>query len=299
MKSWIIFVLLSQSIWAVCSMIDKNVISKGHIKNPLVYITLNGLSNFWIFFLLPFFDFGHLGIKGILAALASSITAYAGVALYYKAVNYDEISRIVMLNQFTPVFVILLSFFTIGEMLSGYQLAGFLMLIGAGIAVSYHKYRSSFRLSKSFYYMLLSTFLIAIAYITAKYVFSEVSFWGGVLLLRVTGFIPLALLFAPSIRKEFITAFRKMKLRIKGMLGFKIAVDGIASILSDFAIFLGPVSLVSALSNATMPLLVFALALLSSIYLPKFVSEDLSRTNILIKLLALAMLMAGIVFISF
>ncbi len=42
---WIYYVLIANCIWSFTSLIDKIVISKGYIKNPLVYLATNGLMN--------------------------------------------------------------------------------------------------------------------------------------------------------------------------------------------------------------------------------------------------------------
>lgn len=299
MQSWIIFVLLAQIMWAFCSLVDKNVISKGYLTSPLVYIVLNGVSNLSLFLLLPFFKFSPLSLMDFFAALASSVLAFVGVILYYEAVKYEEISRITMLYPFTPLFVIILSFFFLTESLSAYNLFGFAFLLAAGLVAAYHKSKKIFRLNRAFYLMVGSTFSISIAYITAKHVFNVTDFWSGVLWLRLTGFSAFLVLLAPPVRKGFAETFRKMKPATKKLLGFKVTIDAIAFTISDYAILLGPVSLVAALSNASAPLFTFALALASTLYLPSFVREDTHMENIFVKLIALLLIITGIVFINF
>ncbi len=217
MLNWIYFVLIAQGIWSITSVIDKIVISKGYIKNPAVYIVLNGLTNILLIFLLPFvgfeplklFDFGVLLLSGAMFSFA--------VTIYYKAVQYDEISRVVMFYQFIPVFVLILSLLFLGEVLTKNYFIGFLFLLSAGIMVSYKKVENSFKLSKAFYYMLISAFMSAIAFVAAKHIFSVTNFWSAFLWLRLSGFTALFVLFAPSIRNQFIETFKNMKNRVKGL----------------------------------------------------------------------------------
>lgn len=299
MQIWIILVLLAQVIWAFCSMIDKNVISKGYLTNPLVYIVLNGVSNLSLFLLIPFFHFSPISFVDFLAAFASSVLAFVGVVLYYEAIKYEEISRITMLYPFTPLFVVILSFFFLTESLSAYNLFGFAFLLAAGLIAAYHKSKKMFRLNRAFYLMVGSTFSISIAYITAKHVFNVTDFWSGVLWLRLTGFSAFLVLLIPSVRNNFVKSFRKMRPATKKLLGFKVTIDAIAFTISDYAILLGPVSLVAALSNASAPLFTFALALASTLYLPNFVREDTHMENISVKLIALLFIIIGIIFINF
>ena len=139
MNSWIYFALIAQGIWAFCSLIDKIVISKGHIKNPLVYIVLNGLMNILLIFLLPFVGFETLKFTDFLTALFAGFMLSAAVAVYYKAVQYDEISRIKMMLQMEPILVLIMSFIFLKEILTKYHFIGFLFMLLAGLIVSYKK----------------------------------------------------------------------------------------------------------------------------------------------------------------
>src|SRR3989344_9489064 len=282
MATWIYFVLSAQLIWAFCSLIDKFVISKGHIRNPMVYIVLNGAMNVLLVFFLPFFDFSPLNAFDFSMALLSSTAVTAAIIIYYKAVQYEEISRILMLFQFIPIFTLLLSFIILGERLSGNDLIGFALLIAAGVLVSYHKEKRSFRIGKAFYLMIAHGFLVGIAYVSAKHVFNVTDFWSGVLWLKLTSFVAFAVLLVPSVRKEFMQTFKSMAIKVKGLLGFKMAMDFSAFVMSDFAILIGPVALVSALASASAPVFIFILALLVSLYFPNLDREDTANITILI-----------------
>ena len=298
MELWIYVVLLAQLIWSVCSLIDKFVIHKGHIKNPLVYIAVNGITQVFIIFLIPFIKIGLLGFFDFAMALISSITVMAGIALYYKAVQYDEISRINILFQIIPVFTFILSFLILGEIITGYHFLGFLLLITGGILVSCRKTKKSFKFSRAFYYLLPASMLIAISYIAAKHVFNITNFWNGVFWLRLTGLAVLFTLFIPQVKNDFVHSFKNMNMKIKKLLFFKMVIDFSAFILSDLAILLGPVTLVSALASSSAPVLVFILALFTSLYAPQWVKEDIDKNTILLKAIAIILVVTGVIFVS-
>ena len=298
MINWIYLVLISQWIWSFTSIIDKIVISKGYIKNPLVYIVLNGLSNILLIFLLPFAGFESLKFADFLIVLVSEIALIASVAAYYKAVEYDEISKVVILFEFAPIFGLILSLIFLGDFLTKNQIVGFILLLAAGIAISYKKIDRSFKLSKSFYYMLISTFLSAIGFVTAKYIFNVMNFWNAFLWLRLTGFIAIFVLHVPSIRKQFAQTVTQMEKKIKWLLSFKMVIDFCAFIFAGYGLRNGPVALVSALSSAVLPLFVFMLAILSSVYMPNVIKENIDKKSIMIKILAIALIIAGIIFIN-
>lgn len=298
MANWIYFALIAQFIWSFTSLIDKIVISKGYIKSPFVYIVLNGLMNVLLIFLIPFFSFEPLIFTDFLIVMFTGIMFSAAVIIYYKAVQYDEISRITMMYQFGPIFVLILSFLFLGDALTKNHFIGFLFLLIAGLIVSYKKTNGSFKLTKAFWYMLLASLLGSISLVLAKHIFSVTSFWNAFLWLRLSGFSALVVLAVPSIRSQFINTFKNMKNKIKGLLGFKMVIDFSAFIFSGYALMNAPAPIVSALNNSVLPLFVFIIALLTSIYLPKLVKEDINKKVILIKIAAIMLIIIGIVFIN-
>ena len=299
MADWIYFVLAAYAIWAVCSLIDKIVISKGYIKNPLVYIVLNGLMNVLIVFLFPFVEFELLSFTDILIVmLIAGVLFVISVVLYYKAVEHDEISRIIMIYQLSSVFTFIFSYIILGERLGKSQIIGFLFLLAAGLIVSYKKVGKSIKISKAFYYILASAFLGSVGAVSVKYIYNVTNFWNAFLWLRISGFTALGVLAAASVRNEFVGTFKNMNPKIRYLLGFKMVIDFSAFAFIGYAIYKGPLSLVSALSGSVHPLFVFALALIATLYIPHLLKEEINKKSILSKLLALALIIIGIIFVN-
>ena len=298
MNNWIYFALIAQLIWALCSLIDKFVISNEHIKSPVVYVVLNGLTNLFLVFLLPFAGFERLNLASFLIALLAGLSFSISVTLYYKAVQYDEISRVVMLFQLTPIIVLALSNLFLGEILTFNHYLGFLSLLSAGFVVSYKRVKQSFMLSKAFYLMLLSAFFAAVSLVSGKYIYSVTSFWSAFLWLRLTAISSICVLIVPSIRSQFIETFKNMKNRIKGLLTFKMVIDFSAFIFSGYAILNGPISLVAALSSSAAPLLVFVLSSATSLYFPQLIKENIDKKSISTKIIAIVLIIVGIIFVN-
>ena len=298
MLTWIYFVFIAQGIWSITSIIDKIVISKGYIKNPLVYIVLNGLMNLFLIFLLPFVGFEPLRLIDLFILLFSGITFSVAITIYYKAVQYDEISRIAVLYQLGPVFVFILSFLFLGDVLTKNHFVGFLFLLGAGVIVSYKKSGKKFKISKAFFLMLVSMIISSISFVTAKHIFNVTSFWSAFLWLRLSGFTASFVLLLPSIRNQFIETFKVMNTKIRNLLGFKMLIDFSAFIFAGYALQNAQAPLVSALASSVLPLCVFVLALITTIYFPKIVREDIDNKAVLTKLLAIIFIIIGIVFVN-
>ncbi len=298
MNNWIYFVLISQSIWALTSFIDKIVISKGYIKNPLVYILLNGFMNILVIFLIPFFNLEPLRFIDIAIGIIGGIAFSASVAFYYKAVHYEDISKVVILNQLAPVFILFLSFVFLGEVLIFTNLIGFMFLIMAGVLVSYKRVNDKVSLSKAFTLMFFSALIGSVGAIIAKYFYGVLSFWSAFLWIRIMGFTALIFLLMGSVRRDAIKTYNVMPGKIKLLMAFKMVIDFSAFIFLGYALANGPVSLVSALSSAILPLYIFVLTLVTSIYLPSLIKEEIDKRSILIKICAFMLIIIGIRFVN-
>ena len=295
----IIFAIVAELMWSFTSLIDKIVLSKGHIKNPFVYIVLNGGMNIFLVVLLPFFSFGHLKFADLIGVFAAGISLSLGVILYYKAVQCEEISRVLVLWQLIPIFVLVLSFLFLGERLTANNFIGFGMLLSAGFLISFKKINKKFGFSKAFFYMLGSAVLISSHYVVAKHIYSVTGFWSAFMWIRLASSSSVLVLLLPSVRKEFAQSFNKAPLKIKSLLGTKMLIDFSAFIVLGYSTVYGPISLISALGSSAAPIFIFIIASIFSIYFPKILKENIHIKNILAKVIAIALTIIGIMFINF
>ena len=298
MEYWIFFALLSSLIWGTTSFIDKIVISRGYIKSPFVYIVLNGLMNVLILFLLPFVGIHPLTPLQTFVAIAFGICMSASIIAYYKAVEHDDISKVVILFQLEPVIILILSFLFLKEKLSMGHLIGFVLILGAGFLVSYRKVEGSFKLNRAFYFMIFSGILASLAYITIKYVYSSTTFWNAFVWTRLANMSAMLVLFSPSIRKNFVATYRKNKIGARLLLAFKMVIDFSAFLALGYALQKAPVSLVNVIATSSLPLFVFFMAIASSVFFPHLVKEDLKAKSVLIKVIAIILIIVGIIFIN-
>ena len=298
MSAWIIFILISELMWAFTSLFDKILLSRGHIKSPFVFIAFNGMMNFLLIFLLPFFRLGTISFSSFVKIMIAGTCLSMGIIFYYKAVQHEEISRVLMLWQLGPVFILIFSFLFLHESFTRYHLLGFFLLLTAGILVSYKKSGRAFHFSKAFYLMVASTLLISAYYIISKFIYMVTNFWNAFIWLRLAGFSALIVLTKPSIRKEFVDTVRNMSPSAKSLISVKMLIDFSAFILLGYAMLTGPVYLINALGSAAAPVFIFLITTLTSIYLPNIVKENIDKRSIITKLSAIILIIAGIFFIN-
>jgi hypothetical protein len=176
---------------------------------------------------------------------------------------------------------------------------GFFILLCAGLAVSYKRADGKFKIGRVFYLMLASMALSSIGFVVAKYAYSITSFWSAFLWLRVTGFTALFVLFFPFVRKDAIKTFKAMPNKIKGLMAFKMLIDFSAFVFGGYALMQGPTALVAALSGTALPIFVFAIASVISVYFPSIIKEDIRKESLVAKVVAIMLIAAGIIFINF
>src|SRR3989344_5199053 len=295
MQSWIWFVLIAQGIWAFCTVLDKIVIAKGHIRNPFVYITLNGFMNVFALLMLPFFGVELLPMNQMLVVLSWGVCNSAAVIAYYKAVSLDEISKIKIFDGMGPILTYLLAFILIGEFLTRNMLIAFFLFIIAGFIVSFNMKTKKIAMSKAVPYLLLSMVLGSFGAVAGKYVYTVTDFWNAFLLLRISGFAALLVLFVPRIREDFVKIFRAMPSKYRKIMCSKMVVDFSAYIFGGYAITMGPISIIAALSSAVMPIMVFLIALFLTIFHSHLIKEDISREAIAMKIISIVIVVFGVI----
>src|SRR5688500_10113521 len=94
--------------------------------------------------------------------MVTGVMTSAGAALYLTAIARDEASKIIVLIQMQPVIVLLLSLVFLNDTISVQQLIGFVLILGAAVAISLNRGESGgFKLSAAFYLILLCDFIWA------------------------------------------------------------------------------------------------------------------------------------------
>jgi drug/metabolite transporter (DMT)-like permease len=202
----------------------------------------------------------------------------------------------------TPIFLFIFAFLLLKESLQWMSVSGVLLLIFGGLLISFDL---PLRLNKQkffsgFYYALLSGFLLAAAYVLLKIVYGSQVFLNGFIWTRIGSGIAVGLFFlVPKWRREIISSlkgFRKPKkehYRAGTLVVLNKIIGGASSILFNFAISLGSVTLVNSLVSSQY---VFVLALASggSLFLPKIYSEKLTFWDWAQKLGAIIIISIGV-----
>ncbi|NQT50048.1 EamA family transporter [Candidatus Kuenenbacteria bacterium] len=289
--SWILFTIIAIVIWTVVNIMDKYII--GHeVRDPVLVTTVFGLTIYLLFILFGLIN-GHVLIPWtmILVSMLGGLLYSVGTGTYYLSMKKIEVSRLVPILAIEPLIIAVASFFLFAERLTLMNYVGIIAIVLGAIIIS-HKKSISKVTHKGFLILpFVAMGMFAFRNILIKYITLEISFWPMLFWFGVGGLlVPLILLIFhhPHIREKAKSGIIH--------LCFIALLSGLALISFTKAISIGSVSLVSALMS-TKPMLVFFVATFLSFFYPKIILERHSRAVLLKKTVAIALIVAGGIFI--
>ena len=148
----------------------------------------------------------------------------------------------------------------------------------------------------SFYLMILASFCSAIGQVITKYLLNFADYWTIFSYIRIGTFFILIPIFYLYF-KDLISTVKKHGKRVIIVVSFNEILSLGAVILSIIAASIGYITLVNALS-AIQPFFVLILTIIISIFFPKILKEEIKKSAISQKLIAIVMMFAGAIWIS-
>lgn len=291
---WAVFEIIATFLWSFVNIVDKYALGKW-FKNlyiPIIILEILGIIAAVIIYL--FHGFAELSVFSIFIALIAGIFHFLCYVFYFKAVKLEEISRVVPLFHFTPVFVLIFGTFLLGEIFTPIKYFGiFLILIGA-VGLSF-KNSIKLNLGKAFWLMILSSISWAVFSISLKYLLNFSDFWTVFAYTRIGAVFALI----PAVYftfNDFKSLIRKQGLKPVAVVSIAHLFNLAALILATVAVSLGPVILVEFLSS-TQYLFLFFITIFLSIFYPSIIKEDIGRFNVIIKFAAIMLMILGSVLI--
>ncbi len=305
--SWLLFAIIAYFLLAFSYVLDK-ILLADRIPKPSVYAFYVSLLSAVTLVLIPF-GFCWQGIYWTALSLLSGVIFIYSLLFYYLALKENEVSRVApLIGAIVPVVTFLIARVFLGEILKVWDLAGFIFLVSGGFLISFDLPIKSLKIFKGFRYSLISGILLAIAFSLFKYAYGTGEFINGFIWTRLGIFMGGLSLFAfCTFRKEIISSFKNFSLKRKssrkrslstfGLFILNKVSGGSSSIFLNYAIFLGSVSLVQAVSSLQFVFILFLISLVSIKY-PKILDEKLYFWDWAQKIGAIIAIAVGIVLVS-
>jgi transporter family protein len=292
---WVIYPIFATMLFAILNILDKFVLSKW-VKNALVPVLVAGIIELLsVFLIFLFHGFSFLSLTNIAWAFVAGIFYVVTLVSYYKAAQIEEISRVAPLYNIAPLFTLILAAIFLGEIFSPFKYLGILLLISGAIMISLRSLKI-IKLNNAFWLMLLAALSIGVGNVIIKYLLSYADFW------TIFGYERLGEIFAllPIIYVSFPDLFATVKkygMKTVGLMSIGAAVNLIGLLLVTIATSVGYVTLVSALSGV-QPFFVLLFAIILSVFFPRILKEEVGKSVIAIKILAIILIFVGVLMIT-
>jgi len=292
--SWVLFSILSAAVWAIVNTVDKYVLTKLVRKpvTPLIILGIIGLIS--SFFVYLFHGFSYLSYFNIALAFFAGILYVIGVLFYFKAVKIEEISRVIPLLYLSPLFVSILAAAFLREIFTPIKYLGIFLLVTGAVSISSKNF-IKFGFGKAFWFMVVASLTLSLNSVITKYLLNFVDFWTIFSYIRIGAFFALIPI--------FFFSFKDLKLAVRENGKKTIIVMSLNEILALFAVILitiamtkGYVTLVNALSSV-QPFFVLLIAVILSVFYPKILKEEIGKSAILLKLIAITLMFVGVILI--
>jgi len=297
--SWINAAILSAAVMGLVNVIDSHLLSRrlpslGSYLLPVgIFQLIYGLI-LLVIFPLP----GGLEVLPLVAAISASILRAVAITIMLYTLTREDVSRVIPVVHIYPIFVAITAVVLLDESLVYLQWLAIFIVVAGAVMVSLKQSPSgnNIRVGKPFILLFASSLLVAGADVTSKYALQYISF----LNLYGVGSLCMAFFFlSVSVRSSVFQELRTIKQRGSAIALFilnqLLAPVGIA--LSFWAIGMGPVSLVSTILSSR-PIFVFIYALVLGRFFPVFLEWHPTRTTLVIRVIATAMIFGGIAIIQ-
>jgi drug/metabolite transporter (DMT)-like permease len=304
--SWLLIALTSYFLGSLVIILDKFILSGKKISSPPVYSFYIAILSLGVLILAPF-SFSIPPAEQIVASLISGALFTFGILALYFAIRIGQASRVAtFVGAVIPFFTFVISVIFFSEQLNGSEIIGAFLLIFGGLLVTFDLPLKTDReiFFDKFKYALLAGLLLAVAYSIFKIVYAGQSFLCGFIWTRLGSAIAVAGFFlVPGWRKEIIASLKQLKKPTQShyytgtLVILNKIIGGVASILFNYAIALGSVTLVNALV-ASQYIFILIFASLFSVWYPRIFEEKIKFWDWMQKVAAIILIGAGIYLIA-
>lgn len=291
---WLLFAFLSPILHGICNIIDNhfsNNIFKD-ISSLIFYATLTNLA-----FLPIVLIFGKPSFISLIELPYFVIVAITNLVYfipYYKALQCEETSIVSALFSLGKIFVPVLAFIFIHEVLELRQYLAIVMIIFSSILLTINR-NKRFKFNHSFYLMLLCTFILAIEAVCYKYLLMNLDFITTIVWSSVISFLLIMIYFliVSNFRKSIKTSYQSYR----NHWSLFILVEFFAfsgSIAFIYASSLHSISIVTAIGSS-QAIFVLIYAKIFAKHFPELFKEKTDNVASFKKLVIYSIMIIGVI----
>ncbi|MFA5829360.1 MAG: EamA family transporter [Candidatus Gracilibacteria bacterium] len=288
--SWIFLSILAAAIFAGVCISDKFVLANFKCK-PVLMLLVSAMVGL-VFGLGAFAWNGFVLITGgqLLLAFISSLSFVGMLYFYFKAMELEDVSKVVPLFYINPLFILLLAGIFLNESLTIQNYLGVFLLVIGAIFLSFKK-SLAFKSRLGFLFTILSALCIAINQVILKYLLNFLDYWTVFAYIRISSFviiIPILIYNFADLKRLFL-----QKLPAAGLVVLNESFSFLAYLILTFASGFGAISLINALM-ATQPFFVLLFTLFLSLIYPRVIDEKIKASTFALKFAGVMVMLAGV-----
>jgi uncharacterized membrane protein len=299
--NWLLIAISAHFLFAVVFIVDKFILSKTALE-PAAYAFYVGLLGIVALALAPF-DFALLPVNRILISFLAGFLFVLAIFCFYQSVQLSEISRLApMVGGMTPIFTLFFSYLFLAERLTAHQFIAFFLLVIGGVIMLWPRRKPALVKApfiKKLFLALLASLFFAGSFVISKFIYTEQTFINGFIWIRIGGFLGAWLfLFWPEVRQSVFRASRTVRFKVGGLAAANKGLSALSTLLLNYAIALGSVTLVNALQGIQYVFLLIIAFFLSRKF-PRILKEQISNGVILGKIAAICLIGLGLAVLAF
>lgn len=293
--------LFASLLWAITNHIDKYMLcniddSTSNVKTLLLFSSFVAgivLSPIWLF--ISKFQI-QISILPLIFIFIAAILYILATYFYFKALEKNDASIVVVMFQLIPVFSYIFSLLFFGENLNINEIIGSLIIISSAVIISLDFSKSSNKNKFiALIFMTLSSLLYSLYFICFDFAmrngaYNSVAFWYQIGLLLVG----LVLISIKSFRLSFIKMIKNNGEKFIALNITNEVLNLIANLMVNFANLTIPLALANTL-NGFQGAFCFIIGIIGVTLFPKIFSEELNKKIVIQKIISIILGIIGLI----
>lgn len=293
--TWFSLSLVAAFLWAIVSAIDKLVLVRWQVKPALMTFSAELIGLIAGCGVLLTIGLSEMSYPRIGLALCAGVFKTLLVLFYFLAIAREEVSRVVTLIYLAPLFILLSARFVLHESLQPQEHLGVILLVSGAVLITC-KGKLFPRLNFAFCFAILGVLCLTASQIITKHLLEATDYWTVFSYARVGGFLAVVPLL-PIVISNIQAVRSEHKSSVLALIPVNDTIGVCALFIFTAAVALGPVTLVNALSSVQLLFLLLFVVIVGA-FNPNILREDLERSVLMSKLVAILLMICGTFAIS-
>ncbi len=311
--TWLGIAISAYFILALVNTLDKFLLDNV-LPSSRTYTFLVGILGILIFLLAPWFlewpGYGWLFFYLLVGALFP-----LALLFFYAALKKGEASKVLLLvGGAVPIFTLLFSLIILNDSFSGRQWLALIFLIVGTVIISWLPEKKNFwykalevikankkRKKRGILLAVLAAIFFALFFIGSKMGFDnkDQPFFSAFMWIRGGSFVfVMFFLLHFKTRKKINESIRNLNFKKGSIFATNQALAAGGFLLQNYAISLTSVALVNALQGVQYVFIIL-IGVIATIFYPKFLKENISKSIIVQKIIAVILIAIGLYIIAY